>query len=517
MPDDLPTLRERLRQANADLAADLDVQWRIATTEWLPTVPLKQDSSNGLPHIRNIESHLDEVLRTLHRHNPSASVLHMQPIELYLLLASALFHDLGCADDSGHDHGDRSREFLVERYNSLGIRNREVARSLGGICASHTAKPDARVEVERELSLGDIVIDPYGEVRQRMIAALLTLADHMDCAQTRAVPDYLRTQKDVVGSFRSGIQGVFADPAARLVRTVLLSGAEQEGPRAERGLCFCVNDNADERRDWASKTERALGLTPRSLDALLRALLNSQELGLTRDRVNFLGEEWAPPGFAGRAAQQLGCTSQGSAFDFAEQMLAWNILRVKPRPKTWRRSTFVAMILGDLRANRAALYSVRDHLAAVGLPLATWLVDHEERLYTPDWRETYEPLFHKEYLVEVAEAMWDLSRRVVGVSEFTYAELASHIGDHDAAKVRMAARRLAIVMTTRRRTNDTNLPWSSPIWAGDVRWKWRANARDADQDRGCEFLSIVAVQRRVRTRAYGLSDPDDPREHRGLR
>jgi hypothetical protein len=520
-------LREKLRQKDPELAAELDLQWRIATGEWLPAIAATQDSSNTFPHIRNIENHMNTVLSSLHDFYPSAAILNLHPIEMYLLLASALFHDIGMVDDSPGEHGDKSRKYLLHAHDSLGIRNREVARSLGNICACHSKKPDKRQQAERDLKLWDIVIDPYGEVRQRMIAALLTLADHMDCAQTRVIPDYLREDKKVLGGFRNIIQGVFADPSARLVRTVLIApdepakkGSSKADPKKKKKMekeSFFLSGKTWTWRKALRQMEESYGLKGFGLKKRLKKhFLGAREyLAVNRDAVeNILKKKERKV-----VVKKIPAISGPSIFGFTEQLMAWNVLQIENPSRIWKQETLLAIILGDLRSNRESLRSIRDNLAAVGLPLATWLVDHEEKLFTPDLQETYEPRFHRDYLREVAVAMWELSCRVIGTSGFSYAELASHIGQHDVPRVRMAAKRLAVISAGSNRkavkgkpgkgkgggTNRDALPWSSPIWIGDQTWKWRVSARNPKSAQGCTFLHISDVLKSIRD----LSDPEE--------
>jgi hypothetical protein len=517
MADWVPTLRERLRKASPELAAELDLQWHIASSQWLPVVPPKSDSSNARPHLEGIEGHLDRTLEDLQRYKPKASVLDMRPIEMYLLRAAVLFHDLGRAQpDKKKDHGEESRKFLAAKYESFGIRNREVANSLGRICASHTAIPEQRQRREHELRLGDVVIDPYGQVRERMIAALLTLCDHMDCAQTRVVPDYLREEKEAVGAFRNVIRGVIADPVSRCIRTTLVAAdGEADADTAPPSQTphipsppFQLNSDLPERTRWANKLGQAIGVD--GLSGLLDELPLSEPPG--DGDADAANEGAASPKLAWvpKLKGEFGSLKGEEPYDLVEQLIAWNILYAMPGPSGWSRRTLVAVVMGDLRANRAALWSIREQLAAVGLPLATWLVDDEERLYTPDCRETFEPILHKAYLLEVARTMWELSTRVFGVSEFKYRELASQLGDRDVDRVRMAARRLAIVTANNvGQAPNSASPWSSPIWVADETWRWRVSRRSATE--GPKFVPLSEVERQIEK----LAEPDNPTEWAG--
>ena len=518
MADGLPTLRERLRQQDPELAADLDLQWRIANSEWLPAVSLEKDSSNSGPHLANIESHLDATLTILHQHKPSAGVLEMRPIEVYMMLAAVLFHDLGRTQISSNpafDHGRATNKLLAASYQNLGVRNREVALSLGRICESHTADPEDRQPREHKLKLGDVVIDPYGQVRERMIAALLTLGDHMDSAQTRVVPDYLRPEKDKqpVGAFRNVIRGVVADPASRCIRTVLVADDDTNDdtdtgdPAPQAGIedrpRFILNKDAKDLDAWTNRLSAAVGHDMDDFRAMLAAALKADISGS-------VGEDLVASALGGERDASLdrlfGLLRGEGDFDATGRLVAWRILQ-EPIGGNWPRNLLVAVVLGDLRSNRVALRSIREQLAAVGLPLATWLVEHQERLYTPDCHETYEPVLHRDYLSDVVAGMWELSTRVFGVSEFTYRELASQLGERNVARVRTAARRIAIVTTRYHHEydeKDETLPWPSPIWIGDEAWKWRVDR--AHSSGALPFGSVKWVEHLI----DNLAEPDDP-------
>ena len=483
MSDRFPTLRERLKQADPELASDLEFQWQIATHEWLPSVPPSKDSSNSLPHLRNIEAHLNDVFGTLQRQNPAASMLDMRPVELYVLLASVLFHDLGrvLPETHGVDHGATTRTYLTERYNDFGVRNRELAHSIGSICGSHNVKPRDRWRAEQKLNLGDVVIDPYGLVREPMIAALLTLGDHMDGSHTRVVPDYLKKNKEVLGSFRNIVRGVAVDPASRCVRTTVVPARDavtvrsSSGWKAQPRPIRYERDPEDKSGWWTARLAEATGVDR----IALRRWSNLDGINMAR------------------VTRLCGRLRGEAQFDLRQQLMTWKVIRVAAEPIGWDRATLLAIVMGDVRSNAEALYSIRDHLAAVGLPLATWLVDHGGHLYTPDCRESYEPRLDKRYLGEIANTMWELSSRVFGVSQFTYPELASQLGDRDVARARLAAKRLAMV-------TSKGEDGYSPIWAGDETWMWRvANNRDGV---GCVFRSISEVTREVTS----LAEPADP-------
>jgi hypothetical protein len=321
-----------------------------------------------------------------------------------------------------------------------------------------------------------------------MIGALLTLGDHMDCAQTRVIPDYIARSKGAVGAFRNIIRGVVADPVSHCVRTTLVADDDAQPARKAPVTAIPDRDRA-ERDGWIGKFAAELGADSLTVSAHVKGMPGTSH-GFRTDCNQWLRR-------LGRPEDSLtGRLHDGPDFTFDEQLLTWNLVygnRADESP--WPRSTLVAMVLGDLRANRYALHSIRDHLAAVGLPLATWLLDSEERLYTPDCLETFEPVLHKSYLIEVARTMWDLSTRVFGVSEFTYRELASQLGDRDVARVKLAARRLAVISADCGRDlgsgkeDDEEKVQPGPLWVGDETWRWRIR-----RGKGRTYVPLARVQ-----------------------
>ena len=115
--------------------------------------------------------------------------------ELYLLLAGVLFHDIGRIWEGekipakwrrlewrGKErptHGEWSEVIIEKNRAELGIPSVELAKSLAKICVFHKPPPGERAAMLQ----GDLlrtVVDPYGEIREPLVAALLTLADTMD-------------------------------------------------------------------------------------------------------------------------------------------------------------------------------------------------------------------------------------------------------------------------------------------------------------------------------------------------
>jgi hypothetical protein len=201
------TLRERLRAAAPELHSTLERSWHTAHEEWLPAIPLsKTDSFNSYPHLRNLEAYLEQIVAEYESLNgPSAPPL-LSPFEMYVVLASILFHDIGrVADGDDVDHGCESQKIVTRDYASLGIPSKELAESIGRIVEFHTKTPEMAAScLSSELST--VVVSPFGAIRERALAALLVLVDHMDSAFTRVPPQYVSDHP--AGSFRRATRGV---------------------------------------------------------------------------------------------------------------------------------------------------------------------------------------------------------------------------------------------------------------------------------------------------------------------
>jgi len=160
-----------------------------------------------------MERYLDEVIGGFGEIPSSRSRLSLSPAETYLLLAGVLFHDFGRIGPE-NEHGVVGYKMLQDRYAHLGIPSRELARVLADFCYSHRPPKEEEVPFPVDVGhLGDAVIDPYGPIRCRSLAALIRLVDHMDSAYTRALPPYLTASdgQGVIGLFRSVVRGVHID------------------------------------------------------------------------------------------------------------------------------------------------------------------------------------------------------------------------------------------------------------------------------------------------------------------
>jgi hypothetical protein len=559
--------RERLRQllkASApELHAALMRSWDIAGEEWLPALGAKSDSFNSYPHLRNVEHYLDDLVTVPPADGQAEDVrlrVAMTPAEMYILLAATLFHDLGKIEDKPpgappaktKGHGDVSAERLRKDYANLGIPSRELARSIARVVAFHDGLEkkydpgDKRPEQPRSLE----AIDPYGVIREQMLASLLRLADYIDSTLTRVMPDYLRPlgEIEVVGAFRRVIADVEVDHEAQMMCTVL--GDIPKGEPKEDVFVFTRSE--DSRRHALPSARKKFRLTAGRLKRALRNspsqpkdLIKSVMSRLCKKPDNLAGrargerfEEPGPPKprlcfdgvnrFTSKTpvplvAEMLPKRRKPRNFSVEEWLLARRAVKMevenkrdrnkrlkktgkknakkkarneeKPKAK-WHPARLLAIVLGNVLQNARALVSVREDMAAMGIPLRAWLVCGNGRLFNLWGEETYEPLFTHEYLRRVATEMWRLSTRVFGQSLFTYQNLADALRDPDVDRVRRAVRRLEIVMRARTSSGKRQAEGDrrGAILAGDKRWRWVCGKAAGDGDsRWCDAVLLARV------------------------
>jgi hypothetical protein len=159
------------------------------------------------------------------------------------------------------------------------------------------------------------------------------------------------------------------------------------------------------------------------------------------------------------------------------------------KPKSWPPELLLAIVLGNTWENKEALEPIGGILSAVGAPIKAWLLESDEHLYNRWGQETYEPIFHRGYLLDIARAMWKLSITVFAHSTFSYHTLAAQLRDPDVERVRRAVRRISIVSSPKDGTES-----ECPIWAGQTQWRWIVKPRDPQEEElSCDYIGLDAV------------------------
>jgi hypothetical protein len=237
-------LRDVLQEKDPGLFQALENSWRIASLEWIPLLRMGSESYAGLPHCQHVESWMDKIALACEPFGvpDPGTPFGFNPMEIYIALNSALFHDIGrgyttSKKSADTPHGAQSREILNKNWAQLGIVSGRVAEQIGNIAAFHTAKGQWRP------LFNDVVkIHPWGAVHTEAIAALLCLADELDTAYTRVTPRYMKSDDLILGPdrppltildiekleayltkglMRDFISDLDLDPGSDLIKTVL--------------------------------------------------------------------------------------------------------------------------------------------------------------------------------------------------------------------------------------------------------------------------------------------------------
>jgi len=481
--------------------------WEIAQGQWLPALSVKGGSFNSYPHIYNLETYLDSVVLGSETSPGARARFEMSPTELYMALASVLFHDIGKIVSS-KDHAVRSRKMIKDHWSELGIPCEELAESLGRICEYHT--PADRVKrADLEPSLSVVNVHPYGNIRQLDIASLLTLIDYMDSAYSRVMADYLLedlAQAEPVWAFRRVISGVHFDHQARMIRTVLrddlgslVSSSSSGGPsyvweystnedRPPPSVLEPAKLNGGQGAREAAVQDKCLDIWNRMLGT--KASKPSEFLEAVPLVVRATRRTVPDP-------EAIGGGQWPDGFLFTEMLVARQLLMLGKKTEkgmqdqygaswgkellSWTPSRILAVVMGNVRENTDALIDIRGNLASMGIPVLAWLIDHQGHLYNEIGQETFEPTLSQDYLESAVEAMWKLSTRVFGVTDLTYECLAAELRDDSVARAALAARRIGII------TRDVKCKSQPPVGSdpgqatmgavvcGDQDWRWKVS------------------------------------------
>ncbi len=384
------------------------------------------------------------------------------------------------------EHAVSSYEMLRDPtiHASLGISSRELAESLAVICLYHGDEKDIRTVCTSDM-LNTVLLDPYGQIREQEIAALLLLADHMDSSTLRVLPQYLRQGRDAesVGRFRQHIRGVSLVPTARMIVTEL-GDWSMSMPRQEKLQQL-----------WE---QHALGPPPARPFLQIGFGPLAEGFAALKPRPGMFWDVLCPPGRVGRTGVRTLASRVLADMQVMPRFWEHDSGLVDPRfphavhglgrPDDSTQAMLESLAgdvpilqvtLNDARINAEAMGRIGFHLHAVGLPVWAWLLEYKEHLYTHQGHETFEPIFDKAYLRHVVHRMWQLSQEVFGQSEFTYEALAASLREPNIEKVRCAVRRISIVTRDMNEGHEmgNSGPYANVIWCGQSLWKWAANAQ----------------------------------------
>ena len=174
------SMRGILKKKDARLFSRLEENWEKAEKTLLDYITEDDYTTHGVGHCKNIESKLEEVI-------PNKVKENLNPVEIFILLNSVLYHDIGRAskkfpnepiEKRMAEHHIRSRDFIKANYKDLGLEQ-SIALRVADVCFGHGVDEIDQFD-------NDDYIEGYGKVDIRFLVALLRIGDILDYAQSRA-------------------------------------------------------------------------------------------------------------------------------------------------------------------------------------------------------------------------------------------------------------------------------------------------------------------------------------------
>lgn len=555
-------LRDKLKEKDPNLFQLFLRSWEIALNEWMPAIKSQMDSFNSYPHIRNIENHLDALFLNIENRDEDTPLKRISSIELYILLSAILFHDIGrCVVEK--NHAEESKKIVHNKWAELGIASYELAKIIGNICHFHDTKEEiplypttldkyGEIRVRKLailLKLGDRLDSAYTRVMPHYlkphstfepIGAFRKLINgvyvDIDANMVKTViggGEEVKSQhkfKEIKIEFRKNREEykkfikILKKPCSTAMEEEYFSFLnfdkldETISEKYKKNNLELLKDlsgyvdiqkvtNNNDKKNKIHKKITELSLEETNLFNLLRQknifkideLMKVNEIKIIIDyfyRANAIFKSALMSKYAGETANY----DIPLLFNQIVQVESKDDNKNYPDFDHWPQDVILSIIISDVMQNAFALKDIGRELESAGLPLKAWLIEFNERLYNISWQETFEPIFDKNYLINIAECMWKLSTQIFGTSMFSYRELSAEARDPDIRKVKMAVKRLSIIaagaseeLNQEPENSKKNRP-KNPIWYSSANWLWEV---ETTQNSGCKFLSFCELKDRI--------------------
>jgi hypothetical protein len=437
------TLRKELKSQNPTLYSAFERSLEIAMTQWLPNVTQNMDSYNSYPHIIGVEYHLDDIL---YRENIPSHIIKLNPTEIYILLCSVLFHDIGKAkpkDKNNNNsnsnkqekqevnHSIESENLIKSKWAQLGIVSERLAMVIAPICRFHDDNSPVASENLRDV----YEIDRYDPIRGRKLGALLKLADNLDDTFSRVVPLFLFNKE-------------FIEEYNKAISEALKNDHNQE----------YINKHIKENDVLQTVGEFRMKIQSVQVDYETKMIRTVLDLHYFNKVDIYTGSKE---------------NIYGKLHEYLDKMIIG-----EKYSGTIKENCILFTIAKDVYKNNESLKEIRNELYAMHIPLDKWVIECDKHLYHIKWEgenildekekeeailkaksddyknekfdsfEIVEPVISYEYCSNVLNGIIRLSGSSFGKTFHTYEKLLRYVREDTAniEKIKCAVKRLAVLL-----------------------------------------------------------------------
>jgi hypothetical protein len=461
------TLREELKSRNPTLYSAFERSLEIAMTQWLPNVTQNMDSYNSYPHILGVEYHLDDIL---YRENAPSHIIKLNPTEIYILLCSVLFHDIGKAkpeyknknNRQDVNHSVESEKLIKSSWAQLGIVSERLALVIAPICRFHDDNSPDAVENLRDV----YEIDRYDPIRGRKLGALLKLADNLDDTFSRVVPPFLFDEE-------------YKDAYNKAIQDAL------------------EHDHNQEYIDQYIKENDILQTVGK-----FRMKIQSVQVDYETKMIRTVLD----PVYFNKVDIYTGEKKNihGKLYDYLE-----NVIKGEKHNRPIKENCILFTIAKDVYKNNESLKEIRNELYAMHIPLDKWVIECDKHLYHIEWEkdnksdeekldaknadyeneifnslETVEPVINYEYCSNVLNGIIRLSGSSFGKTFHTYEKLLRYVREDTAniEKIKCAVKRLVILLDYDKKEGGQGVK----IYSDNIGWRITGlNTEELKQNEDC--------------------------------
>jgi hypothetical protein len=489
-------LRDLLKCEKPELAVALENAWAVANKEVFPAMSSSDDSINSLPHSQNLETYLNSILEPCQNLFNENSTIYLSPHELYCILTALVFHDFGRIKFE-EGHGSFTKRYILNNYQKFSIPTEELAEAIAEICEIHKPLDDKTIQPATTL------LDAgKGKVRVRELAGLLVLVDEMDTSYRRLKELYLLDQPKYFsgkGSFRNYIKGINYDYFTRTVY-VSIDNKITESTELSKDKLNAVIFKKNKRKIKIGSSENSLNDL---LDFLIKSTgtVTNEEKGVfsTLMKGKTFVEPFIPEKLIKEFRKKLqmelqklpnnsdrkklvtklkdlkGPNNSGvfSKFYYYYDYYQNNFSDLKTEIERtalqkWHIFVVIPLILNAIKESES-ISGKTIYLSRLGIHVKKWLISYKEHLYNTDGNETIEPVLDFDYLINVVDSMWELSRNILAFEDewYSYEVLLNKVVRlGDVRLIKLAVQRVEII------TRETSLAsgYSSCINYDNKKW-----------------------------------------------